>query len=138
MGRKLAAKSAADVVLMHANIAGRDFQWLGHLRGNAGNVLCGYMYEQLVIRPPLGSRSMTFETTMRDHRNPIQAFGYCRSLRKCLVRIALRHSRRLLIKRLWLRGCSFVNCGRAKGLENVVGGAVPFGVVQHILGWLER
>ena len=87
------AYTGTDVVLMNSNIAGRNFQWLGHLRGNAGNVLCGYMYEELVIRRPLGSGSMTFETTMRDHRNSIQAFGHCRSLRKCLVRIALRHSR---------------------------------------------
>src|SRR5207244_12114714 len=71
IGRKLAAETASDVILMHTDVSGWNFQRLSHLTCNARNILCGHVNQQVVIIRPLGSGAVTLETAVGNDGDAI-------------------------------------------------------------------
>ena len=86
---KLAAKAAADVVLMNPNIGGGNSQRFRHLRGDAGDVLRGNVREQMVFVGPLGDGTVRLEAAVNDHRSPVKTFRDDLGFRERFVGFAL-------------------------------------------------
>jgi len=70
---EFAAEAAADVVLVDADIRRRDTDRVGHLAGNAGDILRGDVDHQMIVVGPLRSGAVRLQTAMGDDRRAINS-----------------------------------------------------------------
>ena len=132
IGGKLAAKAAADIVLMNADVGCRDSQRLRHLRRDAGNILRGDVGEEMIFVGPLRNRTVRFEATVNDHRRAVETFRDNLGFGESLVGISPGLCRSFLIVGV----AAALHCviwGLADGVENGVGGAIAFHVIQEVI-----
>src|SRR5678810_754501 len=58
---KLAAKASANVVLVHMHVSGGNLEGLRILGGQAGDVLCRDVCEQVIAVSPFGNGAMALQ-----------------------------------------------------------------------------
>ncbi len=136
--RKLAAKTSAYVVLVNADVAGRNFQRFRHLPRNSGNILCGDVRKQMIGVGPLGDGTVALQAAMRNYRNAIEAFRNYFGLGESLVGIAQSLRRGLLIVR-FRPARPFGMDGRCpNGVQHGVRGAIRFEAFERVFTGLCR